>query len=46
MNQEADPGGMTIVASCNRFNKLVRQVMLWTLQHLWLAREIIFVALT
>ena len=35
LTQEADPSGTTLVDACNRFNKLSRLAMLWTLRHVW-----------
>ena len=37
LTQEAEPSGTTLVDACNGFNELSRLVMLWTVQHCWLA---------
>ena len=35
--KEADPSGTTLVDTRNRFNKLSRLAMLWTVRHRWIA---------
>ena len=35
LTQDAEPGGKTIVDSCNGFNELIRLEMLWTVRHRW-----------
>ena len=37
LTQEAEPSGTTLVDARNGFNKLSRLVILWTVQHRWLA---------
>ena len=39
LTQEAEPSGTTLVDARNRFNKLSRLAMLWTVLHRWPAGE-------
>ena len=35
--QEKEEGGMKFFDTCNRFNKINRLVVLWTVRHIYLA---------
>ena len=35
LTQESDVGWTTLVDTYNRFNELIRLVILWEVQHLW-----------
>ena len=37
LTQKLEPGGTTLVDARNRFNKLSRLLMMWTVRHSWLA---------
>ena len=37
LNQDAEPGGTTLVDALNVFNELSRLAMLWTVCHCWTA---------
>ena len=39
LTQDNEPGGTTLVDACNGFNELSRLEILWTVRHLWPARE-------